>query len=241
MLNINTGNKNIILVVGKPSSGKTASLRNLSNPEKVGYLNTDMKEVSFQSKMQELFIADPMDIFQAIEEIENSNLNMGVLDTLTFLMDQMEQQYVVKSTNTQKAWGDYASFYKKYIHAIKSGTKDYVVMAHIKDVMNESEMILESKVPIKGSVGATGCEADFSIILGAKKVSTKALKGIENSMLSITEEEQEDGFKYVFQTRIDKDSIGEKIRSPVGLWNRSEKYIDNDLSKVFARVHEYYK
>jgi len=114
-------------------------------------------------------------------------------------------------------------------------------MAHIKDVMNESEMILESKVPIKGSVGATGCEADFSIILGAKKVSTKALKGIENSMLTITEEEQEDGFKYVFQTRIDKDSIGEKIRSPVGLWNRSEKYIDNDLSKVFARVHEYYK
>ena len=50
----------------------------------------------------------------------------------------------------------------------------------------------------------------------------------------------EDGFKYVFQTRIDKDSLGEKMRSPIGLFNRNEKYIDNDLNKVFQRIHKYY-
>ena len=237
---LETGNKNIVLVVGKPTSGKTASLRNMPNPDKIAYLNTDMKEVSFNSNMQELSISDPMDIFQAIEEIESNPLEMGVLDTVSFLMDQFEQQYVLTSANTQKAWGDYASFYKKVIHALKAGTKDYVVMAHVRDILNESEMVLESKVPIKGSVGHTGIEADFSIILGSKRVNLKTLKGMENELLTINEEEMEDGFKYVFQTRIDKDSLGEKMRSPIGLFNRNEKYIDNDLNKVFQRIHKYY-
>ena len=238
---LDVGNKNIVLVVGKASTGKSSSLRNLGNQEGIAYLNTDLKEVPFKSKMQEVSIKDPMDIHNAISEIEdNSEFHMGVLDTLTFLMSNYETQYVLSSANTQKAWGDYGAFYKQFIHNIKSGTKNYAIMAHVQDIMNESEMAIETKAFVKGAVGKTGVEADFSIVIASRKVPIKTLKGIENSLLNITEEEEEDGFKYVFQTRVDKETMGWTMRSPLGLWSRNEKYIDNDLDAVFKRLNEYY-
>ncbi len=138
------------------------------------------------------------------------------------------------------SWGDYASFYKKLIHKIKGGNKNYAIIAHAKDVMNESEMVLENKVPIKGSVGATGMEADFSTILGTKAISVKEALKWNNDLLTISDNEKEDGVKYVFQTRIDKDTLGHKYRSQLGLWKREEKYINNDLNLVFNRLNEYY-
>ena len=234
-------NKHIVLIMGKPNCGKSTSLMNLTNQERVAYLNTDLKQLPFKSKMLERYITNPNDVLQGIMDIEHHpDIDMAVIDTLSFLMDAYEQQFVLTATNTQKAWQDYAKFYKSFIHAIKSGSKDYAILAHAKDIMNESEMILETKVPIKGSVGHTGAEADFTTILGAKKISVKEAKKWENPLLTITEEEEEDGIKYVFQTRIDKNSMGEKIRSQMGLWDRKEKYINNDINLVFKRLHEYY-
>jgi hypothetical protein len=234
-------NNHIVLIMGKPNSGKSFSLRNLPNQEKYVYLNTDLKPIPFKHKFHDAYISDPMDIFGYVNEIENNpDVNGVILDTISFLMDSFEQQYVINSTNSQKMWGEYASYYKKLIHAIKSGTKNYAILAHAKDVMNESEMILETKVPIKGSVGATGVEADFTTIVGAKSISIKEAKKHQNDLLTISAEEEEDGVKRVFQTRIDKDSIGHKYRSQLGLWNRNEKYIDNDLNLVFNRLNEYY-
>jgi hypothetical protein len=236
-----TSNKNIILIVGKPCTGKTASLRNLPNQDKIAYLNTDLKELSYASKMQQLYINDPRDILFAIDEIEaSSEINSGILDTLSFLMTQYETQYVNNSSNTQKAWGEYANFYKQFIHKIKSGTKDYIIMSHAQDIMNESEMVVETKAFVKGSIGKLGVEADFSIVLGTRKVPVKLLKGMENDLLHITEEEIEDGYKYCFQTRVDKDTMGWTMRAPIGLWNRNEKFIDNDISQVLTKVKQYY-
>jgi len=234
-------NKNIVLITGKPNTGKSWSLINLEEQEKIAYLNTDMKQIPFKSKLLERYIVNPYDVLNAVGDIEqHPDINMAVLDTISFLMDQVEQQYVLNSRNTQKAWQDYASFYKQLIHAIKSGTKDYVILAHAKDVMNESEMIMETKIPIKGSIGHTGAEADFSTILGTKKISISEAEKWENDLLTISDEEREDGVKYVFQTRIDKNTIGEKMRSQQGLWSRQEKYINNDIKQVFDRLHTYY-
>lgn len=234
-------NKHIVLVVGKPNTGKSMCLQNLPNQERIAYLNTDCKQLPFRSKMLERYITDPNDVLQGISDIEqHPDIDMAVLDTLTFLMDQYEQQVVNTATNTMKAWGNYANFYKTFIHSIKSGTKNYVILAHAKDVVNETEMILETKIPIKGSVGHTGAEADFTIILGAKKISIKEAKQNLNDLLTITPEEEEDGVKYVFQTRIDKNSMNEKIRSPIGLWQRDQKFIDNDINLVFNQLNKYY-
>lgn len=234
-------NKNIILVMGKPNSGKSSSLRNLPMSSMV-YLNTDLKEIPFRSNFAaEAEISDAQDILAFIDEIEeNDQITGAVLDTITFLMQMYERQYVVTAKDTQKAWGNYGNFYRDFIHRIKSGTKDYVILAHEDSFYNEATLTNESRVPIKGAVGKVGVEADFTTILGTKQMPLSKLKGKENSLLNITEEEEEDGVKYVFVTRVTKDHPGEKMRAPIGFWDRSELYIDNDVQIVFDRLKDYY-
>lgn len=235
-------NKNIVLIMGKPNTGKSTSLMRLANQDKMVYLNTDLKELPFKSRfLKSVDVADAMDVLSYINEIEKASMVEGaVLDTLTFLMSMYERQYVAHAANGQKAWGDYGNFYKEFIHAIKAGSKDYAILAHEDTVLNEQSMQMETRIPVKGSVGKVGVEADFTTILSTKQMPIKKLEGFENDLLHITDEEREDGFKYVFVTRVTKDSIGEKMRSAIGLWNRKELYIDNDLNQVFARLKEYY-
>ena len=116
-------------------------------------------------------------------------------------------------------------------------------MGHTDTVYDEVALQNVTKVPIKGAVGKIGIEADFSTILSTKQITIKQLEKlkIENSLLTISDEEREDGFKYVFQTRVTKETMGEKMRSAMGLWNRNELYIDNDLEQVFTRLRTYYK
>lgn len=235
-------NKNIVLIMGKPNTGKSTSLMNLHNQDKMVYLNTDLKELPFKNRfLKNVEVSDALDVLAYINEIEQSpQVEGAVLDTITFLMSMYERQYVNGATNTQKAWGDYGIFYKEFIHAIKAGTKDYAVLAHEDTFLNEQSMQMESRVPVKGSVGKIGVEADFTTILSTKQMPIKKLEGHENELLHITDAEREDGFKYVFCTRVTKESIGEKMRSAIGLWNRKELYIDNDLNQVFNRLKQYY-
>ena len=237
-----SSNNHIVLVMGKPNTGKSTSLRNLKNQESMIYLNTDLKALPFKSKfLKTIDVADAMDVIGYIQQIEEVPTVTGVvLDTITFLMSMYERQYVLNATNTQKAWGDYGNFYRDFIHAIKSGTKDYAILAHEDTILNEQTMQMESKVPVKGSVGKTGVEADFTTILSTKEISVKKLEAYQNDLLHITDEEREDGVKRVFCTRISKEFIGDKTRSAMGLWKRNELFIDNDLDQVFTRLREYY-
>ena len=237
-----SSNNHIVLVMGKPNTGKSTSLRNLKNQESMIYLNTDLKALPFKSKfLKTIDVADAVDVIGYIQQIEEVPTVTGaVLDTITFLMSMYERQYVLNATNTQKAWGDYGNFYRDFIHAIKSGTKDYAILAHEDTILNEQTMQMESKVPVKGSVGKTGVEADFTTILSTKEISVKKLEAYQNDLLHITDEEREDGVKRVFCTRISKEFIGDKTRSAMGLWKRNELFIDNDLDQVFTRLREYY-
>ena len=235
-------NKNIVLVMGKPNTGKSTSLMKLHNQDKMVYLNTDLKELPFKDKfLKNIEVSDALNVLSYVHEIENAPQVQGaVLDTLTFLMSMYERQYVNGSANTQKAWGDYGVFYRDFIHAIKAGSKDYAILAHEESLLNEQSMQMETRVPIKGAVGKVGVEADFTTILSTKQMPIKKLEGYANDLLHITDEEREDGFKYVFCTRVTKETVGEKMRSAMGLWKRNELYIDNDLDQVFAHLREYY-
>lgn len=228
--------------MGKPNTGKSTSLMKLSNQNKMVYLNTDLKELPFKSNFKlNIEVANALDILSYIDEIEREETVEGaVLDTLTFLMSMYERQYVANAANGQKAWGEYGNFYKEFIHAIKAGTKDYAILAHADTELNEQSAQMETRIPIKGAVGRVGVEADFTTILSTKQIPIKKLEGFENDLLHITDEEKEDGFKHVFVTRITKESVGEKMRSAMGLWKRNELYIDNDLNQVFQRLKEYY-
>jgi len=237
------GNNHVVLIVGKPSSGKSTSLAWLNDPKNIVYLNSDLKDLPFRSKFLEVRLEDPEDAIAAVQEFEvHDTAHTCVVDTLTYLMNMYEQQKVLTAVDSRQAWQDYAKYYRSLLHEVKTGTKTYFVLAHTQDIMNETDMVLESKIPIKGAVGYTGAEADFTTILGAKRISTKEAKKWmkDNDLLTISDEEEEDGVKYVFQTRIDKKSLGEKMRSHMGLWKRSEKYINNDLNLVSQRLNEYY-
>lgn len=238
-------NKNMVLVMGRPNTGKSTSLMKLHNQDRMAYLNADLKELPFRSKFSaNIEVSDPPDVLDFINEIENSpDIDGGVLDTITFLMSTYERLYVTPHAGTkhgQQAWGEYGNFYRDLVHRMKSGTKDYAVLAHSASDLNEEAGVMDTFVPIKGAVGKTGVEADFTTILSTKQMPLKKLAGFENDLLNITDEEKEDGFKFVFVTRISKDSIGEKMRSAMGLWDRKELYIDNDLNQVFARLKQYY-
>lgn len=239
-------NKKIILIMGKPNMGKSSSLRNLKQSEMV-YFNTDLKELPFKdSFMQNVEISDAKDIVPFIQEVESQpEVKGAVLDTLTFLMSMFERQYVAPYAGTktgQTAWGDYGNFYREFIHEIKSGSKDYIIFAHEDESLNEQAMTMESRVPVKGAVGKIGVEADFTTILRAQQISVAKLDEmkIENDLLNITDAEREDGVKYVFCTRVTKETAGGKMRSAMGLWNRNELYIDNDVDLVLKRLREYY-
>lgn len=240
---MSSDNKNIVLIMGPPNTGKSTSLMRLKNQASMVYLNTDLKALPFADKfMVNAEIADAMDVITFIDQIEsNPKVTGAVLDTITFLMTMYERQYVTSSADTQKAWGGYGNFYRTFIHSIKSGTKDYAIMAHEDKTYDEIAMAMTTRVPVKGAVGKIGVEADFTTILSTKQMPIKKLEGYENDLLHITDHEREDGFKYVFCTRISKESVGEKMRSAIGLWARNELYIDNDLEQVFTRLRQYYK
>jgi len=152
-------------------------------------------------------------------------------------MSMYENQYVIRVTNTQEAWANYGNFYKNFIHALKTSTKDWIIFAHENSEVNSQTGRLVSKIPIKGAVGKTGAEADFTTILTAKELPVEDLEGHENDLLLITPDEIEDGNKRVFATRTTKESVGDKTRSPNNLWRREELYIDNDVGQVIERMN----
>ena len=99
---------------------------------------------------------------------------------------------------------------------------------------------METKVPVKGSLKNNGVESYFSIIITSKKVALKALKDYGSALLTITPEEEALGFKYVFQSKITKETVNERLRGPLGLFSTKETFIDNNMQLVVDRLREYY-
>ena len=95
-------NKKIVLVMGKPTTGKTTSLMNMSDQERMVYLNVDLKSLPFKSKFKEVDIVDAKVVLTALDQIEAAEgVDGGILDTVTFLMNNFERQYVATHKNSK--------------------------------------------------------------------------------------------------------------------------------------------
>lgn len=66
------------------------------------------------------------------------------------------------------------------------------------------------------------------------------LDEFKNDMLNISEEEAEDGTKYVFQTRKMAGGAGINIRATKDMWKRNEGYIDNNIMHVINKISTHY-
>ena len=239
-------NNHLVLISGKSSSGKSASLMAIDKPEGVMYLNCENgKKLPFKTKFKELTITDPAQVYEAFGEAEKmKDVHTIVIDTLTYLMDMYESTKVLNSSNTMQAWGQYAQYMKQLMsQVVAKSTKNVVFLAHTSDVLNEAEMINETIVKVKGSLMNQGIESFFTTVISTKKMPlTKLTNDIAKSPLyTVTPEDKANGFKYVYQTRLTKETVNERMRAPMGMWDMKETYIDNNLQNVINRLHEYYK
>lgn len=236
-------NDHLVLLCGKSATGKSASLMGIQNPEGVLYLNCEAgKRLPFKAKFVQKTITDPLQINEGFDWAETQpQIHTIVVDSLTYLLDMYESLYVQNAANGMQAWGQFAQYFKALMqHYVAKSTKRIIFTAHTSDTLNESEMLMETKVPVKGSLKNNGIESYFSIVISSKKVNLKALKDYGSALLTITPEEEALGFKYVFQTKITKETVNERLRGPLGLFDTKETFIDNNIQLVLDRLKDYY-
>lgn len=237
-------NTQLVLISGYSATGKSASLRNIRNQEKWYYLGCESgKSLPFKNSFKNLKIEDPYQVYEAFDyATEHPDECEGIIiDSLTFLMDMFESKYVLTSSNGMKAWSEYGQFFKNLMQdkVLKFG-KPTVILAHTQDFIDDKTLETKTYVPIKGSLKANGIESYFTTIVSTKKMPLKDLEPYSNDMLHITEDEELLGFKYCFQTKLTKQTLGERIRSPMGMFKKEETYIDNDVQILLDHLKQYY-
>jgi hypothetical protein len=239
-------NDQMALIVGFSSTGKSASLRNIRNQERWAYANTEAgKRLPFKNKFMNggFRIEDPYQVHEMFDAFTNDdNVDGAIIDSITFLMDMYETMYVLNAANTMKAWGDFAQFFKILMQQkVTTFAKPVLMTAHVLDVLDEKAMEMKTSVPIKGSLKNNGVEAYFSTVVAAKKIQIKDLEPYSSSILNITDEERELGYKHVFQTRPTKSTVGERLRSPMGMFTKAQTFMDNDAQLLLDHLHDFYK
>lgn len=238
-------NDHLVLLEGKAACGKSGSFMYLNNPERVAYLNCENgKKLPFKSKFTEVTVTDPLQVPESIEALNDSpDFDVIIVDSNSFLMQMFESQYVMTSSNTMKAWGLYANFFITMMQQVVAKSDKVIIFtSHVTDTTNE-ESITETAATVKGSLKNIGIEAFYSCVVSAKKMSVKQLKPYikDNDLLTITEEDELLGYKYVYQTRLTKDTVNEKMRAPIGMWSIKETFIDANMQLVLDRLNQYYK
>ncbi len=248
MSEVGVVNDQLVLIVGYSATGKSAALRNIRNQERWLYMNTEAgKRLPFRNNFLSQRITNPYEVHQFMDEItvNPDKIDGAILDSLTFLMDMFESQYVLNSTNTMKAWSDYQQFFKLLMQEkVTLFSKPTIIIAHVKDEHDEKAMEIKTSVPIKGALKNNGIEAYFSTVVAAKKVALRDLEpyqGPGNLLLTVSEEEELLGYKHVFQTRPTKQTTGERIRSPMGMFTREQTFIDNDAQLLLDHLTDFYR
>ena len=202
-----------------------------------------MKRLPFANKFRTFNITDPYQVYEAFDyAIENPDEVDGIIiDTLTFLMDMYESQYVLGSANMMAGWSNFQQYFKKLMQEyVPKFGKTVIITAHTRADLNEATMTMETSVPIKGALKGVGVEAYFSTVVAAKVLPLKSLSGYESDMLNITEDDEFTGQKYVFQTRHTKETTGERIRSPIGFFTFKEAFIDNCAQQLLDHLTKMY-
>ena len=236
-------NDQLVLIAGESGTGKSASLMNLPNQDKVMYLNCEAgKRLPFRNSFKNFTVTDPYQVHEAFDHAyKNPDYNIIVIDTITFLMDMFETQYVLAASDTQKAWGSYAQFFKVLMQEkVAASDKAVIFLGHTRSELDQKAMEMKTAVPVKGSLKNNGIEAYFSTVVATKKVDLKDLEPYKSDLLHITEQDELLGYKHVFQTQLTKSTIGERIRSPMGLFTRAQTFMDNDAGLLLKHLNEYY-
>lgn len=235
-----------ILISGDTGVGKSSTLRNMRGSEGILYLNCDGgKPLPFKTKAKQMTIDDPYEIFAFYDKViaNPGRFHTIVTDTVSFMMNRFESVHVIGSANTMTAWGEYGQFFPKLMYDYVSKYDGYSVMyGHEEGILNEETQRMQYSVPVKGALKKNGLEAYFTTVLSAKKVTIKDIEkeAEEGKLLTISDRDRSLGYKHVLQTRTIKATVGDRIRTPFGLFADEETYIENDVQLVIDRLTAYY-
>lgn len=237
-------NDQLVLISGESSSGKSASLMNLPGGKRNLYLNCESgKRLPFPNQFDAKTITDPYQVIEAFQYTQDQGAGQYdriIIDTLTFLMDMYESQYVLGQRDTMAGWSNYQQYFKELMQVhVASSQLEVIFLAHTRTEQNE-KLESQTAVPVKGALKNNGVEAYFSTVVSTKKVPLTVLKDYQNSLLNITEDDELVGYKHVFQTRLTKATVGERIRSPMGLFTKEQTYMDNDAHLLLEHLRTYY-
>ena len=240
-------NNQMILIGGVSGKGKSAALRNIRNQEKWMYINTEAgKRLPFKNKFMDVRIDEPYQVHGYVDDAiaAGDDCHGIIIDSSTFMMDMFETQYIFGQHDTQKGWGNYAQFWKTLMQdkLVKFG-KPVIIIAHVLEVYDEASMGFKKAVPIKGALKNQGVEAYFSTVVEALTIPLKDVKegDYDPELFHISEDEEDTGVKYVFQTRMTKETIGTRIRSPMGMFSKKQTHMDNDAQLLLDYLHKFYE
>lgn len=233
-----------VLIAGESNTGKSTSLRNLKDRQSYAYLNADDKALPIGGANAFLcntrITEDPEDVLSYYAELEQEPSCKGiVLDTLTFLMGLYERERVNTSANTMEGWKNYGIFYKELNTCIKDSNKTQIIMAHTSPEIDDNGGQI-SRILLKGAAGKIGAEADHTMVVTSKQMPVVKLQAYDTPLLTYSETELATGMKYVFSTIVTKATLGDRTRAPMGFWDLSEQYIDNDVQLILDRMDEFY-
>lgn len=249
-------NDHLVLINGISGTGKTTSLMGIENQERWAYANCEAgKKIPFKSKFQQAVVTNPLQVPETITAISgNENFDGIIIDSLSFLMEMYESQIVLPSADSRSEWGNYAQFFKNMMQInVANSDKAVIFTSHVDDVFDENSGDRSSQAVVKGSLKKLSIESFFSCVISCKKMKvTQIEKELEDigckkdengnwsDFLTITDKERRLNMKYVFQTDVTSKTLHERIRSPLGLWQENELYIDNNVQHLITRLNEYY-
>ncbi len=205
-----------VLLMGRSGSGKSASLRNVT--EDTFVVNVSNKPLPFRPKpnLKVMACDEYLRIKSALKAAYEKGIRLAVIDDAGYLMTSkfMAGHRQAKGNSQFDLYNEIAdNFYSLVRFVADELPKDMivvVVMHEEKNDMGESKpktigKLLDDKVCVEGM---------FTIVLHAIKL---------------------DG-KYLFATTSDGLDV---TKTPIGMFDQT--YVDNDLNAVAGRIREYYK
>jgi hypothetical protein len=232
--------KHKMLILGRSSSGKSSSLRNL-DPAKTGIINCDKQELIFPSdgyvtKLDENGVPDlsksnyvetgkPASVVRVLKAWnERPDIEVVVLDTITHLITEY---YITEALG--KDFGGYKELGTSFwniVNTVRTMDKHVIVMGHINNKFNEMgqrEIVMKSH---------------------GKMIDEFEPESYFNTLMLAEVRKEEGNLRWVFKTQ--PDEVVEKCKCP-SRFNKDgavehalEKYEDNDVNAILNKLIKFY-
>jgi hypothetical protein len=154
-----------ILVVGKPGSGKTSSLRKL-NRETTGFIDTEAKPLPFKDGFTRTVYAEKFQqVLDALVAFSRDpKVSVVVLESLSATLDILyrEMSSLYKGFDLWRAYNEQVGVLLDYIKRVR---KEVIVIGHY-EILN-TEGAPERRLKIRGKEWEGMVEKEFTIVLFA--------------------------------------------------------------------------